>query len=60
VKLQNIFATIFTAAGFAIALANAVLATLNEEASTIDGWLQYSIWVSAIDSLSLANICFSL
>jgi hypothetical protein len=47
VKLQNIFATIFTTAGFAISLTNAVLATQNEEASTVDGWLQFSLWVSA-------------
>jgi hypothetical protein len=47
VKLQNIFATFFTTAGFAVSLTNAVLATLNEEASTIDGWLQFSLWVSA-------------
>jgi hypothetical protein len=45
VKVQNVFATIFTAAGFAVSLTNAVLATLNEEASTIDGWLQFSLWV---------------
>jgi hypothetical protein len=47
VKLQNIFATIFTTAGFAVSLTNAVLATQNEEASTTDGWLQFSLWVSA-------------
>jgi hypothetical protein len=55
VKLQNNFATLFTAAGFAVSLTNAVLATLNEEASTIDGWLQFSLWVSADNAYYCPN-----
>jgi hypothetical protein len=50
-KVQNVLATIVTSAGLAIAIANAVLRTLDEQHSSNgsgfeDAWLGVGVWVS--------------
>lgn len=46
IKWQNILATIFGVAGFAIALTNAVLSILQESSTSVEAWLQVGLWVS--------------
>lgn len=51
-KVQNVLATIVTIAGLAVAIANAVLATLEaphsmDGSAFEDGWFGVGIWVSS-------------
>lgn len=60
VKLQNVVLTLLTAAGFLVALAQAVLATIFHWIAVTETWIDLTVWVgnrSVPRSLSFFYFC---